>query len=30
LEAENGRLKRVVAQLVPGVDALKELDSEKW
>ncbi len=30
LEAENSRLKRIVAQQVLDIDALKELLSKKW
>jgi putative transposase len=30
LEEENGRLKRIVAQLTLDNDLLKELNSKKW
>lgn len=30
LEAENARLKRIVAQQAMDIDALKELASKKW
>jgi putative transposase len=30
LEAENSRLKKIVAQQVLDIDALKDLVSKKW
>lgn len=30
LEAENSRLKKIVAQQVLDIDALKELNAKKW